>query len=88
VAGILAAGDEYKDLGGPSSPEVSCIKDPKARLEDLQGAHAREDARQEKPTATAPEAAGAASYGEGARVRYQYGKLKAFRDLPSRAAAR
>jgi HK97 family phage major capsid protein len=80
VNAILAAGDAVPQFGGPEVARA-CIKDSNATLETF-NARMFEKMRGGKPSATAAPAQGAPSYGDGARVLYSHGALKAFRDLP------
>jgi HK97 family phage major capsid protein len=75
INGILAAGDEYKDFGGPEVAR-SLVRDPKATLDTFRAAILEKmRAAPQKPLNTAQ----AAEVQDGPiRMRYRYGKLKAF----------
>ena len=79
VSGLLAAGDEYAAHGGAEVAR-ECIKDATATLETFKSRMFEKMRGSPAPTSTAAPGI-IPSYGEGARVRYQYGRLKAFRDL-------
>lgn len=81
VSGLLAAGDEYAVHGGAEVAR-ECIKDPNASIETFKSRMFEKMRGGAAPTKTAAAAQGATAYGEGARVLYSHGALKAFRDLP------
>lgn len=77
VQDIMAAGDAYKDFGGPEIAR-ELIKDENATVETLKARVADKVAeKKQKGTTTA-----APAYGSQPRVRYMYGQLRCFRDLP------
>lgn len=81
VAGIMAAGESYAAQGGAEVAR-ELIKDATATVETFK-ARMLDKMKGGSPTHTAEAGnSGNAGYGEGTRVRYQYGALRAFRDLP------
>jgi HK97 family phage major capsid protein len=79
VSSLTKAGEEYQDLGGVAIAK-KCVLEGKS-LEDFKAQMLEKMRGKEKPLAADP-AKPLPAYGEGARVHFQYGKLKAFRDLP------
>ena len=77
VADITAAGKEFAKQGGVEIA-AELILDPKATVETLKS-RVLEKMSGRKATATGADVTPV--YNEGVRVRYQYGRLKAFRDL-------
>ncbi len=81
VSGILTAGDEFKDLGGPAIAR-ELIKDPKATSETFKLRMLDAVRGKQSPTNTAAPHEKPAAFGAGLRTRFRYGKLEAFtRDL-------
>ena len=79
INGILAAGDEYKDHGGPDIAR-ELIKDPKATLDVFR--HKVLDRMRAKPQQPLSTAQPAELPDGPIRMRYRYGRLRAFtRDL-------
>lgn len=79
VEAITVAGVEFKD----TELAAECIKDGNATVETFKARKLEKMRGAQKPFATAepggPEANyGGAQYGDGARARFRYGKLKAF----------
>ena len=83
VADLTAAGAQYKDFGGPDVA-AALAADPSGTVEQFNVKMlAAVAARQAKPTPTAAPAASSAApaYGDAARTRFRYGRLKSFRDM-------
>lgn len=78
VQAIIAAGDQYAAFGGPEVAR-ELIKEPAATVETFK---ARMLDKMRGSTSATQTATPATQYGSGARVRYLYSKLNAFRDLP------
>lgn len=77
VSDILACGDVFKDEGGPELAR-KLIADPTATVETFKARMFESQRGRQKPLATAQPGDTPASYGEGARVRFRHGKLRAF----------
>lgn len=78
VSAIIAAGDEYARHGGQEVAR-ELVKDPKASIESFKAKML--DKIKTGASATAQPGTGTPA-GAGARVRYLYGKLQAFKDVP------
>lgn len=77
VSEILACGDLFKDEGGPELAR-KLITEPDATMETFKARMFESQRGRQKPLATAQAGEIPASYGEGARVRFRYGKLRAY----------
>lgn len=77
VNDIMAAGIEYKD----SELAAELIKDANATVDTFKARKLEKMRGKTKPSDTGSDVQPAANYGTGTRVRYQYGRLNAFRDL-------
>jgi HK97 family phage major capsid protein len=82
MSGLIAAGEEFKDLGGPAIAK-ELLKDPKATQDTFKLRMLDAMRGKSTVTKTGQEHAQPAAFGAGARVRFRYGKLQAFtKDLP------
>ena len=80
VAAILAAGNEFRNEGGPDIA-LELVKDATATVDTFKARMFESLRGKQTPTQTAQPAQ--TSYGEGLRTRFRYGRLKAFtKDLP------
>lgn len=77
VSDILACGVEFKD----AELANELIKEPSATVETFKARKLEKMRGTSKPTPTGADLQQKGSYGDGVRVRYQYGRLNAFRDL-------
>lgn len=78
---LINAGAEFRDAGGPELA-LELLKDPNGTVDTFRTKMLDKMRGKSKPTPTG-EPADLPSYGEGARVRMRYGRLKAFtKDLP------
>jgi HK97 family phage major capsid protein len=80
VSAIIAAGDQYATVGGPELAR-ELIKDANASVETFKARMLDKMRGTSTPVKTAQP--GGAAAGSGARVRYLYGKLQCFKDLPT-----
>lgn len=78
VASIMAAGDQFATQGGPELAR-ELIKDQTATVETFKARMLEKIGSGSGASRTAEPGA---QFGEGARVRFRHGRLKAFKDLP------
>jgi len=82
VAGLIAAGEEFQDLGGPAIAR-ELIKDPKATQDSFKLRMLDAMRGKSTVTKTGQEHDEPAKFGSGLRARFRYGQLRAFtKDLP------
>lgn len=81
VKGILDSGDQYANMGGVEIAK-ELVKDPSATQDTFKARMLERTRGRTPPIPTAQPADLPSAFGSGVRVQYQYGKLKAFRDIP------